>query len=280
MSSVSCRDRYYNYGSYLRSRGADKAVCELGSKIHKNTVDIATNTANIATNTANIAINTANITDLSNIISNYDVSFTTVDIVATNLDVSGDVNFTKNPIVTNDASYNNRVLQCYSESTSILNINVSTVTPYAPALYDLSLNSIIYTDLDPSAQSVFTNNLAYIDFSNNQPYFNNSLMEVYVSAKLQFDNSQTKSISFVFDKVGSSSQEIILDTRSINQTGTPTSVCFGPQMFAFKDGDFTTDISFIYDQWQVGIDICGGNPTGTVTFSENPRMIIKQKSIV
>lgn len=280
MSNVSCRDRYYNYGSYLRSRGADKAVCELDKKIHKNTVDIATNTANIAINTANIAINTANITDLSNIISNYDVSFTTVDIVATNLDVSGDVNFTKNPIVTNDVSYNNRVLQCYSESTSILDISVSTITPYVPALYDLSLNSIIYTDLDPSAQSVFTNNLAYIDFSNNQPYFNNSLLEVYVSAKLQFDSVQTNSISFVFDKVGASIQEIILDTRSINQIGTPTTVCFGPQMFAFKDGDFSTDISFIYDQWQVGIDICGGNPSGTVTFTENPRMTIKQKSIV
>ena len=80
MSNVSCRDRYCNYGSYLRSRGADKAVCELGNKIHKNTVDIAANTANIATNTANIATNTTNITDLSNIISNYDNSFTTIDI--------------------------------------------------------------------------------------------------------------------------------------------------------------------------------------------------------
>ena len=270
MSNVSCRDRYYNYGSYLRSRGADKAVCELDKKIYKNTVDIAENTANIEINKTN----------LSNLISNYDVSFTTVDIVATNLDVSGDVNFRQNPIVTNDASYNNRVLQCYSESTSILDISVSTITPYVPALYDLSLNSILYTDLDASAQSVFTNNLAYIDFSNNQPYFNDSLMEVYVSAKLQFDSAQTKSISFVFDKVGTSSKEIILDTRSINQTGIPTTVCFGPQMFAFKNDDFTTDISFIYDQWQVGIDICGGNPSGSITFSENPRMTIKQKSII
>ena len=273
MSSVSCRDRYYNYGSYLRSRGADKAVCDLGAKIQKNTT-------NIATNTENIAINASNIADLSNIISNYDISFTTIDMIATNIDVSGDVNFTKNPIVTNDASYNNRILQCYSESTSILDINVSTTTPYVPALYDLSLNSIIYTDLDPSAQAVFTNNSSYIDFSNNQPYFNDSLMEVYVSAKLQFDSAQTNSISFVFDKFGTSSKEIILDTRSISQTGTPTTICFGPQMFAFKDGDFTTDISFIYDQWQVGIDICGGNPSGTVTFFENPRMTIKQKSIV
>jgi len=265
MSSVSCRDRYQNYGSYLRSRGADKAVCDLGVRINNNTV--------------NIEKNTANITYLSNIISNYDISFTTIDLVATNIDVSGDINFTKNPIVTNHGCYNNRILQCYSESTSILDINVSS-SPYPPGLYDLALNTIIYTDLDPNAQAVFTNNPAYIDFSNNQPYFNNSLMEVYVSTKLKFDSTQTKSISFVFDKVGAPSQEIILDTRSINQVGTPTTVCFGPQMFAFKNGDFTTDISFIYNQWQVCIDISGNNPSGTVTFSENPRMIIKQKSII
>lgn len=36
--SGTCRDTYYNYGSYLRTRGTDKAVCELNSKIIANTL--------------------------------------------------------------------------------------------------------------------------------------------------------------------------------------------------------------------------------------------------
>jgi hypothetical protein len=309
--SGTCRDTYYNYGSYLRTRGTDKAVCELNNKIiantaaiAKNTSDIATNTSNIATNTLDISTNTLdistntfniaantldistntfNITAISNTISNYDISFTTIDLSATNLDISNNVNFTKNPIVTNDVSYNNRALQIYSESTTILDI--SAIGQYSATLHDLSLNlPTVYTDLDPNVLSgsnpVFTND--YIDFSNNQLYFKDSLMEIYVSAKLSFDQVQTKSISFVFDNITATS-EIILDTRSINEIGVEKTLCFGPHMFVLKDytpPQAPTDISFIEDQWRVGIDICGGNPTGTVTFSENPRMIIKQKSIV
>jgi len=265
--SRTCRDTYYNYGSYLRTRGTDKAVCELNSKI-------IANTAAIAKNTAAIAKNTADIIDISNIISNYDISFTTIDLSATNLDVSNNVNFTKNPIVTNDASYNNRVLQIYSESTSVLDISASG--QYSDTLHDLSLNlPVIYSDLDPNvltgANPIFTTD--FIDFSNNQGYFKDSLMEVYVSAKLSFDQPQTKSVSFVFDNVAGTT-EILLDTRSINQTGIAKTLCFGPQMFVFNDS--SPESSFIEDQWRVGIDICGGD----VTFLENPRMVIKQKSLV
>ena len=291
--SGTCRDTYYNYGSYLRTRGTDKAVCELNSKIIANTtaiaknaaaiavntLDISANTSAIAVNTLDISANTSAIIDISNIILNYDISFTTIDLSATNLDVSNNINFTKNPIVTNDASYNNRVLRNYSESTSVLDI--SAIGQYSATLHDLSLNlPTVYTDLDPNVLSgsnpVFTND--YIDFSNNQLYFKDSLMEVYVSAKLSFDQTQTKSISFVFDNIASTS-EIILDTRSINEIGVEKTLCFGPQMFVLKDYTSPqppTDISFIEDQWRVGIDICGG----TVTFIDNPRMTIKQKSIV
>jgi len=270
--SGTCRDTYCNYGSYLRSRGIDKAVCELNSKI-------IANTAAIAINTLDISANTTAITNISNIISNYDISFTTIDLNVTNIDVSNNVNFTKNPIVTNDASYNNRVLRNYSESTSVLDI--SAIGQYSDTLHDLSLNlPVIYSDLDPNVLSgtnpIFTTD--FIDFSNNQGYFRDSLMEVYVSATVSFDQPQTKSVSFVFDNVAGTT-EILLDTRSINQVGIPKTLCFGPQMFVFKD--YTppqppTDISFIEDQWRVGIDICGGN----VTFVDNPRMVIKQKSIV
>ena len=300
--SGTCRDTYYNYGSYLRSRGTDKAVCELNSKIIANTaaiaknaaaiavntldisanaaaiavntLDISANAAAIAVNTLDISANAVAIVDISNIISNYDISFTTIDLSATNLDVSNNVNFTKNPIVTNDASYNNRVLQIYSESTSVLDISASG--QYSDTLHDLSLNlPVIYSDLDPNVLTgtnpIFTTD--FIDFSNNQGYFKDSLMEVYVSAKVSFDQPQTKSVSFVFDNIAGSS-EILLDTRSINQIGIVKTLCFGPQMFVFNDS--SPESSFIEDQWRVGIDICGGD----VTFLENPRMVIKQKSLV
>ena len=286
--SGTCRDTYYNYGSYLRTRGTDKAVCELNSKIIANTaaiaknaaaiavntLDISANTSAIAVNTLDISANTSAIIDISNIISNYDISFTTIDLSATNLDVSNNVNFTKNPIVTNDASYNNRVLRNYSESTSVLDI--SAIGIFSDTLHDLSLNiPTLYSDLDPNVLTgtnpIFTTD--FIDFSNNQGYFKDSLMEVYVSAKLSFELNQTDSISFVFDNVDGSSQ-ILLDTRSINETGVVKTLCFGPQMFVFNDS--SPDSSFIEDRWRVGIDICGGD----VNFLENPRMVIKQKSIV
>jgi hypothetical protein len=272
--SGTCRDTYYNYGSYLRTRGTDKAVCELNSKIIANTAAIAKNAAAIAVNTLDIYANTSAIIDISNIISNYDISFTTIDLSATNLDVSNNVNFTKNPIVTNDASYNNRVLRNYSESTSVLDI--SAIGIFSDTLHDLSLNiPTLYSDLDPNVLTgtnpIFTTD--FIDFSNNQGYFKDSLMEVYVSAKVSFELNQTESISFVFDNVAGSS-EILLDTRSINETGVVKTLCFGPQMFVFNDS--SPESSFIEDQWRVGIDICGGD----VKILENPRMVIKQKSIV
>jgi hypothetical protein len=272
--SGTCRDTYCNYGSYLRSRGIDKAVCELNSKIIANTAAISANTAAIAINTLDISANTVAITNISNIISNYDISFTTIDLNVTNIDVSNNVNFTKNPIVTNDASYNNRVLRNYSESTSVLDISASG--QYSDTLHDLSLNiPALYSDLDPNVLTgtnpIFTND--FIDFSNNQGYFRDSLMEVYVSATVSFDQPQTKSVSFVFDNVAGTT-EILLDTRSINQTNIPKTLCFGPQMFVFNDS--SPESSFIEDQWRVGIDICGGD----VTFLENPRMVIKQKSLV
>jgi hypothetical protein len=198
--SGTCRDTYYNYGSYLRTRGTDKAVCELNSKIIANTAAIAKNAAAIAVNTLDISANTSAIIDISNIILNYDISFTTIDLSATNLDVSNNVNFTKNPIVTNDASYNNRVLRNYSESTSVLDI--SAIGIFSATLHDLSLNiPTLYSDLDPNVLTgtnpIFTTD--FIDFSNNQGYFKDSLMEVYVSAKVSFELNQTESISFVFD---------------------------------------------------------------------------------
>ena len=36
----TCKMTYYNYGSYLRSRGVDQTVCGLNNKILENTNEI------------------------------------------------------------------------------------------------------------------------------------------------------------------------------------------------------------------------------------------------
>lgn len=38
MSNKICRDKYFNYGSYLRSRGYDKEICNLVSSIENGSI--------------------------------------------------------------------------------------------------------------------------------------------------------------------------------------------------------------------------------------------------
>jgi hypothetical protein len=101
--SGTCRDTYNNYGSYLKFRGTDKAVCELNSKIIKNTnaiesfvtratnaegingADIATNKADIATNKADIATNKNDIATNKN-----DIATNKNDIATNNTDLTRD----------------------------------------------------------------------------------------------------------------------------------------------------------------------------------------------
>ena len=105
--SGTCRDTYNNYGSYLKFRGTDKAVCELNSKIIKNTnaiesfvtratnaegingADIATNKADIATNKADIATNKTDITRDKASLSG--ATFTGDVIMKKNLNINGDL---------------------------------------------------------------------------------------------------------------------------------------------------------------------------------------------
>ena len=295
----------------------------------------------ISSNTINISNNMAHIADISNIISNYDISFTTVDMTVTNnldvssieisnnlliggdiigttgdlliggfsgnvsivagtppvygndivlkasnidfsgsavnfTDISDNVTFNKNPVINNGNVYENRVLYNYGQTTTILDISVNKTTGYYDDnFYDLSYGQIIYTDLDVSAQMAFQP--GFIDFSNNQPYFTNSIMEVYLSSTLEFDTNNTDSVTFSFHNTNLASPLVVpLDTRTIRDKNISKTICFGPQMFVFKENDYNTDISFVYEQWSIALDVSGG----PITFNNNPRIVIKQKSIV
>ena len=39
-NNFTCRDKYYNYGSYLRSRGYDKEICSLVTDIENGNIPI------------------------------------------------------------------------------------------------------------------------------------------------------------------------------------------------------------------------------------------------
>ena len=187
-------------------------------------------------------------------------------------------NFTENLVVTNDASYNNRVLQIYGETTSVIDICANRI--YNDVHHNLSFNvSSIYTDVDITAintpNSVFTSN--YIDFSNNQGYFKDSLMEIYVSMVIKdFKNVTPNNINFALVNYDTSSVEILIGTQNISPDIKPQALCFGPKMFVLKDSS-TIDNSLLKGRWGIEIYL---DSAVTDTHIESMRMIIKQKSLL
>ena len=131
--------------------------------INKNNIIVNTDTITDLSNS--VSINTQDILDLSGTISNYDISFSTIDLSTTNLNVSGDVSFTKNPIITNIVDTIPRSLSSFSETMTV--IDTSSNTTYGIGQHDISFNNIIYSNVDNSA-NIFANSI--IDFSNNQSY--------------------------------------------------------------------------------------------------------------
>jgi len=203
--------------------------------------------------------------DLSSIIQNYDISFSTQDLSATNLNVTSNINFTQNPIVTNDISGTPRTLVNFGETITILDASSNSGSP---GQQDISFN-ILYTNIDNSP-NIFQDNK--IDFSNNQAYFENSILEVSYSVKANFSNN-TDAMTVSFKDVDNSSNEIFLDTRSIKKNLGPRTICFGPQTFIFKTG--YSDNNHIEKQWTLNYDISGG----TIITSDG-RLTMKQKSLV
>jgi hypothetical protein len=202
--------------------------------------------------------------DLSSIIQNYDISFSTQDLSATNLNVTSNINFTQNPIITNDISGTPRTLVNFGETITILDASANIGSP---GQQDISFN-ILYTNIDNSS-AIFQDNK--IDFSNNQAYFENSILEVSYSVTANFDNT-ADAMTVSFKEVGGST-ELFLDTRSIKKNLGPRTICFGPQTFIFKDG--YPDNAYIEKQWTLNYDISGG----TIGTSDG-RLTMKQKSLV
>tara|TARA_R110002074_G_scaffold119409_2_gene252575 strand:- start:374 stop:1519 length:1146 start_codon:yes stop_codon:yes gene_type:complete len=204
--------------------------------------------------------------DLSSIIQNYDISFSTQDLSATNLNVTSNINFTQNPIITNDISGTPRTLVNFGETITILDASANAGSP---GQQDISFN-ILYTNIDNSS-AIFQD--SKIDFSNNQAYFENSILEVSYSVKAEFSNN-TDAMTVSFKEVGGGSTELFLDTRSIKKNLGERTICFGPQTFIFKDG-YLPDNNYIEKQWTLNYDISGG----TIGTSDG-RLTIKQKSLV
>ena len=202
--------------------------------------------------------------DLSSIIQNYDISFSTQDLSATNLNVTSNINFTQNPIITNDISGTPRTLVNFGETITILDASANIGSP---GQQDISFN-ILYTNIDNSS-AIFQD--SKIDFSNNQAYFENSILEVSYSVTANFDNT-ADAMTVSFKEVGGST-ELFLDTRSIKKNLGPRTICFGPQTFIFKDG--YPDNAYIEKQWTLNYDISGG----TIGTSDG-RLTMKQKSLV
>jgi len=177
------------------------------------------------------------------------------------------VNFTKNPIVTNDISGTPRTLVNFGETITILDASANTG---AVGQQDISFN-ISYTNIDNSS-AIFQDNK--IDFSNNQAYFENSILEVSYSVNALFSN-QADALSVSFKEAGGST-ELFLDTRTIKNGLGARTICFGPQTFIFKDG--YPDNNYIEKQWSLNYDISGGIMATIAT--KNGRLSIKQKSLV
>jgi hypothetical protein len=203
--------------------------------------------------------------DLSSIIQNYDISFSTQDLSATNLNVTSNINFTQNPIVTNDISGTPRTLVNFGETITVLDAsdNAGLAGPH-----DISFK-ILYSNIDNSS-NIFQDNK--IDFSNNQAYFENSILEVSYSVNANFTAS-ANALTVSLKEVGGSSTELFLDTRTIEAGLGARKICFGPQTFIFKNG--YTDNDHIEKEWTLHYDISGG-PIPT----KEGRLTIKQKSLV
>jgi hypothetical protein len=213
-----------------------------------------------------VSSNTQDILDLSGTISNYDISFSTTDLSTTNLNVSGDISFTKNPIITNTVDTIPRSLSSFGETMTV--IDTSSNTTYLVGQHEISFNNIIYSNVDNSA-NIFANSI--IDFSNNQSYFKNSILEVYYSVPANFSNP-ADAFTVSFKEVGGS-QELFLDTRSVGNGLGERTIVFGPQTFVFTPS--SPDISYIGKQWNLNYDISGGPIT-----TSNGRLTIKQKSLI
>ena len=196
---------------------------------------------------------------------NVIINATYVNINATDVNFyDASVNFTKNPIVTNDISGTPRTLVNFGETITILDASANSGSP---GQQDISFN-ILYTNIDNSS-AIFQDNK--IDFSNNQAYFENSILEVSYSVTANFDNT-ADAMTVSFKEVGGST-ELFLDTRSIKKNLGPRTICFGPQTFIFKDG--YPDNAYIEKQWTLNYDISGGD-IGT----SDGRLTMKQKSLV
>ena len=210
---------------------------------------------------------------IANFIGNIDIGAGTPPFYDKNVNIKASdvnfydasVNFTKNPIVTNDISGTTRTLVNFGETITILDASANSGSP---GQQDISFN-ILYTNIDNSS-AIFQDNK--IDFSNNQAYFENSILEVSYSVTAEFSNP-ADAMTVSFKDVDNSSNELFLDTRSIKKNLGPRTICFGPQTFIFKDG--YNDNAYIEKQWTLNYDISGGT-IGT----SNGRLTIKQKSLV
>lgn len=209
---------------------------------------------------------------IANFIGNIDIGAGTPPFYDKNVNIKASdvnfydasVNFTKNPIVTNDISGTPRTLVNFGETITILDASANSGSP---GQQDISFN-ILYTNIDNSS-AIFQDNK--IDFSNNQAYFENSILEVSYSVTAEFSNP-ADAMTVSFKEVGGLT-ELFLDTRSIKKNLGPRTICFGPQTFIFKDG--YNDNAYIEKQWTLNYDISGGT-IGT----SNGRLTMKQKSLV
>jgi hypothetical protein len=220
-----------------------------------------------------VTTNETNIADISATILGYNTSFNTQNLTVTNLidassiDISNNVNFTQNPIITNVINATHRTLVNFGETITVLDAsdNLGLAGPH-----DISFN-ILYSNIDNSS-NIFQDNK--IDFSNNQAYFENSILEVSYSVNANFSSvGPANALTVSLKEVGGSSIELFLDTRTIEAGLGARKICFGPQTFIFKNG--YTDNDHIEKEWTLHYDITGGPIP-----SKEGRLTIKQKSLV
>ena len=177
-------------------------------------------------------------------------------------------------MINNGSNYANRVYQNYGQSTTIIDIcnNSGSGTSWAAGTYDLSFNSIVYSDFS-GVNLLYDVSNNIVDFSNNQDLVKDTLYEVSVYSRVKFNNN-AEAISYEFKEVGSSNK-VYIDTRSIHKNREYT-ICFGPAFFVFQAGQ--PDISHLTKQFTFSMDISGNS--GDVELITSPRLTIKQKSLV
>jgi hypothetical protein len=304
--SLLNRNTYCNYGSYLRSRGVDSQICALNTLLNNsNLTNGGTVTGDlVVTGTLTVGTSTTTITGNQIDAVNLDVSTNAIvrdtlrvaTVKSTNEDTTNDIivdcdNFD----ISNAIIYRNldltRQANVFSETVSMIRLaditsfSVSnTATNTVCNTFGTSPSTYILYSNAKNSESIFlsnqpTNTNFIVDVSNNQDYFKDCIVEIYITAKVELGN-ENKTIDYTLFSFrstdGSPTIEFVVDTRSFGKRASAVNVTYGPYTFLTTSSNYGIlgrQYNIIYEA-----KITDGNGTLTLDMTEI-NVVFKQKFI-